>query len=456
MKTKKAINQRIPLCFLLIMTLIPGWVHARGDGVRVGQSGSFHPRLYLDTGYDNNVFNRSSQNPATLLPVDTAYLNVRPGLQLEIPSHPIGFELSGYANYSLFFNSTAANLNTITAKADLTVTLFRNSPVSFSLTNNFSRSSGDENTANDVFERVAFYHQLGTTFRQPFISHDNKTAALLTIQPGGREGPFKFDIGYTFRFAINPDPDTDNNRHKLRLGTKWAFFPKTALLFEASGEFVNFNPRFDFSQTSTVTRSSVPVKGTVGIVGNFTENLSLTVRVGGGYNIIDTSVASTLPDDTYGMAIGSAILTYYFSPTIYFRMGLSHDFHPSAFSNFMHQSAGFLEFTAQINRFLIGLRGSAAYIGFGKVNQTVSQPNNGGVTTRFNSNNINADGTINRNDIIVRGNATFDFNITQWFVIGLRAGVDWRNSDLFVITSEGQIGLSYLNFKAALKLEVAY
>ncbi|HAA59120.1 MAG TPA: hypothetical protein DCE42_30475, partial [Myxococcales bacterium] len=93
MKTKKAINQRIPLCFLLIMTLIPGWVHARGDGVRVGQSGSFHPRLYLDTGYDNNVFNRSSQNPATLLPVDTAYLNVRPGLQLEIPSHPIGFEL---------------------------------------------------------------------------------------------------------------------------------------------------------------------------------------------------------------------------------------------------------------------------------------------------------------------------------------------------------------------------
>ena len=221
--------------------LVSSIATAKGNGIPVGNKGKFHPRLYVDSGYDNNIFRTSSASTASaagLAPRGSIFFNVRPGMQLNIPTAPFGIDLSGYLNYSHYFDQLASRLSTFTAKADVVVSLFSRSAFSFFLTDNFSRSGGDTTTSNDVFDRITFMQQQGTPLGGSFISYNNRTHALFVIQPGGRA--FRIELGYAFKFAINPTPDTDSNEHDINFNVKWTFFPKTALL-----------PVFDF-EISTV------------------------------------------------------------------------------------------------------------------------------------------------------------------------------------------------------------
>lgn len=441
-------------CALFLCSPVQGW--AKGDGIKIGKRGRFHPRLFVNFGFDSNVFHRSYQTSAGSQfseIIGAPFLSVRPGLELNFETKSIAFLLSGYANYTHFFSLTSQRtdaLNTVTAKADLEAQFMRDGPVTISLINNFSRNTGDSFTASDIFAQASFYVRPGTQNGAVFITHSNQTSLVLSFKPGG--GALTFDVGYTFGLNFYPSSDMDHNNHTFAVGLKWSFFPRTAFTFDGTFNIQNFNPRLDFSQSSSVNNSMMPFKAYVGIIGQFTDRLLLTFRVGGGYSLVTgTSVAAL--SDNYGMVVGNVDLTYKISLTTFFRVGFRHDFGPSVFSNYYHETVGYAEFGSQFGNplrpFVLNLRADGGFVGFGEISSTLG---NG----QFNATTTNANGNFVRGDTMVRGSVKFDWHVFPFWEIGILGRVEFRNSNLFVVIGNDQVGLGFFKFDVMLNTELAF
>ena len=436
--------------WLICSLLIPFTSFAVGPGFKIGKKGAFHPRLYLNTGFDNNVFQRPS-NTTTAIPVrNSPFLNIRPGIQLELPTRTISLAVNGYVNYSIYFQESS--LNQLTGKADLVVKFFEESPVSVEFANYFSRNSGDFATADDVFVQTLPFYQAGVPVGDTLLTFNNTSKLEFIFQPGG--GAFRFDLGYRFIFSIFQNQALDNHKHAMNLGVKWYFFPKTAITFNANFDIVNYAPRFDTSQNTPAAGPSadgMPFRATVGLVGQFTERLALLVNVGGGYTLIDETDQRAVKDasgavENYGMVVGDISLTYNISFTTFVRVGFRHDFHPAAFSNFYHESVGSLEFFSQLSRFVITLRGEFGYIGFG------SSPSQ----FKININGSPASPGVTRADLLARALASVDWNVRDWLSFGILGRFVFRNSNASITTSLGNMDLSFTRIEAVFKTELAF
>ena len=329
---------------MVYIILIPqhnAWTAPPSKGIKIGSNGRFHPRLYLNTGYNYNIFHRSNQSEirsakglelARIL--SDGLFSVRPGLQLHLPSESIIFDLSGYANYSHFFSYSS--LNTITAKADIGAVFFPRSIFSVALKNSFSRNTGDTLSADDVFARTLFNYNPGTQLGSAFITLNNTTSLVFSIKPKG--GALTFDLGYKFVFGLYPSPDLDYHTHDISFNVKWSFFPRTAFTFDSNFKIVNYAPKFDTTQKSS-NNDSKPFKAYVGVVGQLTDRILLTLRLGGGYTF--TSTTANADVDNYGMLLGNIDFTYKFRLTTFLRFGFRHDFHESGFADYFSELVDF-------------------------------------------------------------------------------------------------------------------
>jgi hypothetical protein len=438
--------------FLLLITLP---AYAKGPGVKVGTKGKFHPRLYLDGGYDSNVFLRTSEsvirsNPLLSQIFGSGAINIRPGLELDVPTKSVHFKLGGYANYSVYTEPNATNLNQLTGKGDISLHLFPEGIVSFIIEEHFSRNSGDTTTSDDVFNRALFYYQGGASNGGAFLSVNNRASATFLIKPGGKEGAFDIKFGYDFELGLFPDSDIDNMQHNFRLAAKWAFFPKTALLFETNFRLVNFTSLTTGNQ-SGINRNLSPFKAYLGLLGKFTTKFELRLKVGGGYTLVDeTTGGGGLPVDNYGMVIGELDLKFNLTDKMYLRLGARHDFHPSFFGNYYDESVASLTFAANLNRIDLRISADVGYVRFGEVPATL-----GGVQFRVRS-QTTATGNINRNDIVARANLMFDYYITDFFKVGLAGRFEYRYSNLFVFSNPDFFGLGYTKIQVIFRTELAY
>jgi hypothetical protein len=448
---------RIAVALLLFFALGSAPSFAKGDGIKIGKQGSFHPRLFLNFGYDSNVLHRSHQSEANspfAEIIGAPFLSVRPGLELKLGSKSWDFYVGGFANYSHYFQINGStpiqNINAITAKADVMIQFLKDKPVSVTLANNFGRSTGDSFTAADVFARGIFRNQVGSQNAAAFLALTNSSMLLLSFKPGG--GALSIDLGYTFSFGLYPSSDLDYNNHKIAAGVKWSFFPRTAFTFDAEFNIRNFNPRLNFGQGSPVNNNAMPFKAYVGIVGQLTEKLLLTVRVGGGSTLVQSNAVASLTDN-WSMVVGNIDLTYKISLTTFFKIGARHDFSPSFFSNFFHETIGYLEFGSQfgslVRPLVFNIRASGGYIGYGGIPSTLG----GG---QFNSSSVDENGNLVRGDLTVRANASLDWHVFKVWKIGLLAQFDFLNSNMFVVQGGTQTGMGYTKFEVMLTTELAF
>ncbi len=430
---------------------------AKGDGIKfLGDQGKFHPRLYLDFGFDQNPLRRSSASrttPQLSEIVNSAYFNVRPGLELLINGESVGFNAAGFVNYNHYINGLLSNLNQLSGKADLSLELFKNAPVKLLISNLFSRSAGDTYTAEEVFNYLLFQAETGTQRGGAFLSFNNASKIQLTIQPGGKA--FTADIGYQIRFGLYPDPNMDFLNQLIYANVKWKFLPKTALLFETSVDIVNYFPQLSLGRSSTLNRGMYPFKAYIGLLGQFTDNLTLTVKIGGGYTFVNEAdtggIDTSIPKDNYGMVLGSISLTYYFTPTVYLRAGFVHDFYPSMFTNFYHTTAGVVDFAAQFaTRFLLKANAMAGYVQYGQI-----PTNFRGV--QYNFGRIAAsNGNVTPNQFVVSGGLSFDWYIFEWWTLGVQGLLEWRESNGGITADGNFFDLGFFRITAALKTEIAW
>ncbi len=427
-------------------------------GIKVGSKGVFHPRLYINSGFDSNVFHRSPQSKLTSKKYQhmkdikgSIYLGIRPGLQLDIPSDSVEFYLSGLVNYTFFFN--AMNLNNLTAKADLSLTFLPKSKVSFMISNNFTRGSGDTFSADDIFDAILYYYTPGTQTGAPYISHNNESTLIISIKPGS--GVLQFDIGTALAFGLYPSEDLDYFAPKFMLNAKWNFFPRTAFFFMGDFQIFNFAPRLNFSREG-LNVDTYPLHLYIGMAGQLTEKMLLSIRVGGGYTFAaDRSKSNPpLPKDDYGMVIGSVDLTYAFGLATFLKAGFKHDFYPSFFGNYYTITGGYAQFSAQfgpvVRPFVFNIQANLNYQYYGKVPLRLGE-------SLFNVAEKNKDGTFNRKDFVVTGRVDLQWYPFKYWMIGLTGRLQFRNSNTFVVlTAQDQLGFGYFKAEVFLQTEIAY
>ncbi len=445
----------LALCFLLGSAKD---ALAKGDGIKfLGDQGRFHPRLYLDFGFDQNPLRRSSLSRTSAQfseILNAAYFNIRPGLELIVNNESVGFNAAGFVNYNYYINNQLSGLNQLSGKADLSLELFKNGPVKLLISNLFSRSAGDTYTAEEVFNYLLFQADTGTQRGGAFLSFNNASKVQLTIQPGGKA--FTTDIGYQIRFGLYPDPNMDFLNQLIYLNVKWKFLPKTALLFESNVDIVNYLPQLNLGRGSTLNRGMYPFKAYIGLLGQFTDNLTLTVKVGGGYTFVNEAdtggIDPTVPKDNYGMVLGSISLTYYFTPTTYLRAGFIHDFYPSMFTNFYHTTAGVVDFAAQFaSRFLLKANAMAGYVQYGQL-----PINFRGIQYSFNRIPTVTAGNTAPNQFVVSGGLSFDWYIFEWWTLGVQSVLEWRESNGGITVDGNFFDLGFFRITAALKTEIAW
>jgi hypothetical protein len=201
----------------------------------------------------------------------------------------------------------------------------------------------------------------------------------------------------------------------------------------------------------------IPFKAYLGLFGQFTDNLALIVKLGGGYTFVNEEdppgLAPNTPKDNWGMLIGSIYLTYNFNPTTYLRVGVLHDFHPSNFTNFYHETLGVVDFASQFGgRFLLKAGVEGGFLQYGEIPNVYR-----GVQFNFARNLSSNNGTQIPNQGLIRGRASFDWYIFPFWTLGLQTLIEWRESNGGITTPDGNFfDLGFFRFSAAIKTELAW
>ena len=410
---------------------------ADGPGIRIGTKGKFHPSLLLSSGFDSNVYNIGSNTPVTEK-TRSGYLNVRPGVKLLLPDPTVDLYLAGFVNWAYYFASRASALrNDITGRGDFALILGRDSTVSFEIADYFGRSAGDALSASQIIDQEQFYHHTGSTLGSSYLGLLNRARARLGIRPG--RGSLKINLNYQFGIARFPGADLDTNKHLISLDVKWKFFPRTAFVADFSFEIIDY--------MGTMNTDLMPIKGTVGLIGQLTEKTTIILRAGAGSTMTDKNDPANKGKDDWTMFVGDVQFAYAFAPTILIRLGGVSNFQDSGFTNFINYYSVYAEFDMLVGRFALTLRGDVTWFGFGKV------VDGGGYSYRESP----EDGEVNRKDTEYRGILSARLRTTRWLFVGVDARVVRRDSNLHVFNAQGsRSNFGYMKIEALGILETSF
>jgi hypothetical protein len=377
-------------CIAALLVLgIAGVSAARGIGIKAGE-GRLHPAIDLDFIYDTNpgYINSSSDALASDL-----ILRIRPGLNLSFPSSKVSFELTGKVGYDYYFGiekSATNDFSTISGEADMRVGFNPEGQVSFFIEDNFSRT-GDprHNTLSGRFDRT-----------------DNEAKAHLQIKPGG--GALMFDVAYGFFLDLFDQTDQGNSEaltsygHRIYFSGKWKFLPKTAVTLDFDADLRRYPNAYSDGPLAGQKNVDVnAIRATVGMLGQISPTIGLTVKVGYGDSLLPSGYAG----DDFRSVVGQAEINFR-SGTTYVSGGYSRNFQPVGLFVYFGHDKIYARFRQQIMaKFTLSADLSFGYLTYGEAILP---------------------GTDNKPDGVLDGKLAFNYHIQDWVEVGLAYYVQAR------------------------------
>lgn len=366
-------------CLLIIPLMIVGekYASARGEGIVAGD-GRLHPSLDLDLAYDTNpgYFTNGA--------VGDMFLRIRPGITIEYPSEIFAVDIAGRVGYDWYFgisNPDTRKLSSVVADANLNFGFNPKGQISFFIEDVLSRS-GDPRY---------------TSLTGKFNRTDDEIKAHLQIKPGSQA--LTFDLAYGFFIDYFDDyRELSSYAHRIYFSGKWKFLPKTALIVDADADlrryFDVYPTQFNGQNIRNIDINGI--RATVGLRGQITSLLALTVKAGYGNTLF--SKPTNYAGSNFSSAIGQAELEFR-SGTTFIQGGYLRNFQPVMFFAYFGQDRFYVKFLQQI----AGKFSIEANVGFDLLNYGKDLVQNK-----------------NRYDNFLSGNLILDYSILDWLNVGLR------------------------------------
>lgn len=294
--------------------------YGAGMGFPIGEKSRIHTNLDLGVAFDSNPsrFDNQGSRPDPGTVSDWRGL-IRPGLLIDVPGSSVMLNLRGQATILQYFGAGTASETTFGGDVGARLQLGgEDSFLSFKLEDTLVRTP-------------AFLSEPGTiaSDERRFREWNNRGTARITLRPGGRA--LEFDLGYMNEMVIY-DNLPASQRHGGLFEARWKFLPKTALVFHT--DISTFQPVSDPLNT---TLSALPLRVTLGLVGQVTAKLSAEATV--GYEDLFSEDA----DNSIRTVIGNAVLTYSFSEISAISAGYRRRVFPVVVLNGYTSDAPFLQ-----------------------------------------------------------------------------------------------------------------
>ncbi len=430
---------------ILVALGLSGSAHAQpGDHVRVGDA-ELIPKVVLGTKYRTNAYLQEAEETPGLA------LFLSPSAELKLDGQDVKLDLGASYHLRKYVNQDLANLDRFRdGKFDLDLGLLPKSVIGFELSETFASSSR---------ESEAWYAESNA-----LITHlRNDLGGALAFHPGGAleakaGGHFSWD-DYNVPEGSNIEADANYN---ARLGYgpagefKWRFFPRTAVLLNASMDWFKWNNNLvniqsGAGQTTTEYGSYLGMPdGTLltvsgGLRGRFTERIAVGLVL--GYNkavydeqtVIDDGsnepeaagdidpVASGFGTDSSGLdnLLANASVEYALSETHRVAVGFDRALQDSYFTNYVVHNYAFLRYHVLLGtRFGVGAEGGFAQETFR--------------------------GEVARTDLVVRTRLNGTYAANEWLAVG--AGMWWDRR----ASAEGIAQIEYDDIDVNLNVTITY
>jgi hypothetical protein len=382
----------------------PQWLKDRryneGAGIRAGDL-EIHPGIAAEFGYDSNWFLRSDKEsvPAQCGPTLQSGCTVDNGPPLAPPIPALELRLSP----SLYLSTLGpqrregdfvAESPAVAFRAGLNATYrefvgISTDPVASQPQNDISRQRSIGGSADfrlDIlpnrpvgaaifasFGRLVLPNFATADPNQSFTQDNVGVGAEVVVQPGG--GTLDWRFGYQLHdnlFESSAGVGLDTLTHQAFTRGRWRFRPRTALLYDATLDFLSYSNSDQALQLGLV--DSTPVRARIGLSGLVTERFSTLLMVGWGATFEDSS--SLTRQTQYDSVIGQAELKWFLtaSPGLAaasqltlalstIAVGYKRDFQTSYLGNYYGIDRGYIRFNYFFSgRALVTLEG-----GFGAV-----------------------------------------------------------------------------------------
>ncbi len=327
------------------VALVPATAEAQDSGTQRGirtASWTIWPTLFLETRHDTNLFRLADDEPQSVRsditgPVSATYFRIRPGVSLTNRGNQtvaIGAGLLGDFRAYLSDDDNVKEQGAAGGQGRINVDLFPRGMFKLGVFDNFSRELAQPNFSAP---RSLDYIR-------------NQAGARIAIRPGGtpERRPLSFTLSYANdlqRFDEFSRGDTNSNDIFFR--GVWLFFPKTALVVDASMK------NKSYVETHPQNIDSGALRITAGLEGLVTKKLAVLLSAGFGDSNHDKG-------DSFTGAIGEAALTYTPLPGLMGSIAYRRDFVVSFLGNYYRLDEVSLNAnTTLIQR--VNLTGSVAY-----------------------------------------------------------------------------------------------
>jgi len=370
---------RIPLIAALAVAVTPftasaqAWVErpdfSEGIGIRAGNY-EFHPSVGAEFGYDSNFTRGSGESPSERK-VDVLKLRVTPSFTLSTlgslrraGAEPPNVELTAgaYASYFELFpldsqNDDVRSRRNVSIGTDVRLDAYRKRRVGFDAILGYARIIQAEGRSDDL---------AGEGFNRDTI----RAGAGATWRPGG--GQFEWRLGYTGTYNLFEEKtyrEFENLHHDFNTRGRWRFFPRSALLFDASYTLVRY------THANTQQNDGDLLTTRVGFHGLITYHLAVLGMVGWAASFYDRSGATQIIPRQFDSVVGNAEVRWFIQnqPNLdsasvttglsSVALGYTRGFTNSYYGSFYQRDRGYLQFTA----FLLGTVAGGLEFGLSRV-----------------------------------------------------------------------------------------
>ncbi len=365
----------------------PQWLKDRSYGQGAGvQTGDFelHPSFSGEVGYDSNWFSRSSSSngyansspgapvvPAAefrITPALTlATLTPQRGDQMVAQAPSVAFRAGVSATYREFIglsNTTSSPSNDISQQrnigvaADARLDVLPEHPLGGAVYASYGRVIQPNVTTADPDQS---------------FTYDIITAgAELSVRPGS--GTLSWAFGYRFQdsiFETSTGSPYNNYAHRAYTRGQWRFRPRTALIYDATIDYMNYTNAAEAVPVLLV--QSTPVRVRFGINGLITDRFAAEATAGWGASFFSVAFPQ---EPQYDSVIAHAELKWYLSasPGIAkasmmslslssIAVGYDRNFQSTYLGSYFGTDRGFLKFTYFFaGRALVTLEGGGSAI----------------------------------------------------------------------------------------------
>ncbi len=302
----------------------------------------FHPRLELGGGYDSNFF-RDADVELTA-PADPVWVLTGEGrikLANRNPSR-LGIRLDVGASYRELFAADALDPAEAIGGAD-------HRAAQLDARSGFDGVDGDIDLVFGPRSTFALGIELKGRYSDEPVNElvlpfgyrrlDFEAGPDLRFRPGEEAGSRALEMTLGYRFAmlrfLDLDPDlgtapAQKDTHKVRLNTRWNFYPKTAALFDVQFWIVNQQggvvdtPR---ASASLSDKDQTPFRLTAGLKGLLSPRLSATVKLGFANSFNNVG-------ESYQGFIADTGLEYVLAPRLKLRLSYRRQLDDDAFANY--------------------------------------------------------------------------------------------------------------------------